>query len=227
LSPRLDNLAANSLSEQSICLRGEDLYCERDDRVLFSGLNFELNAGQIIRIAGPNGSGKSTLMRILLGMSAGFQGQLQWNGVSLDKARYDFNQQLLFMGHQVGIKGNLTPEENLKALNPKATKDRIYQALKKVGLLGFEDLLCSGLSAGQQRRVALARLFIEQKAVWILDEPFTAIDKEGVAALESTLVQHASNGGLVILTTHHDIAAQVTTLNLGDHSSAHEQEQGV
>jgi heme exporter protein A len=227
LSPRLDNLAANSLSEQSICLRGEDLYCERDDRVLFSGLNFEFNAGQIIRIAGPNGSGKSTLMRILLGMSAGFQGQLKWNGILLDKARYDFNQQLLFIGHQVGIKGNLSPEENLKALNPKTTKDRIYQALKKVGLLGFEDLLCSGLSAGQQRRVALARLFIEQKAVWILDEPFTAIDKEGVAALEDTLVQHAKNGGLVILTTHHDIAAQVTTLNLGDHSSEQEQEQGV
>jgi heme exporter protein A len=219
LSSGLDNLAANSLSEQAICLRATDLYCERDDRVLFSGLSFEFGAGQIIRIAGPNGSGKSTLMRILLGMSAGYEGQLSWNGVSLDKARYDFNQQLLYMGHQVGIKGNLTPEENLKALNPKVSKQDIYKALKKVGLLGFEDLLCSGLSAGQQRRVALARLFIEQKTVWILDEPFTAIDKEGVAELESTLLQHAQKGGLVILTTHHDITAPVTTLMLGQVSA--------
>lgn len=221
MSSSSDNLAVNSLSEQVICLRGTDLYCERDDRVLFNGLSFEFSAGQIVRIAGPNGSGKSTLIRILLGMSAGYGGQLSWNGVSLDKVRYDFNQQLLFMGHEVGIKGNLTPEENLKALNPKANKQDIYKALKKVGLLGFEDLLSSGLSAGQQRRIALARLFIEQKAVWILDEPFTAIDKEGVAELESTLTQHADNGGLVILTTHHDIAAPVTTLMLGQVTERH------
>jgi heme exporter protein A len=216
LSSRLDNLAANSPNSAPLCLSGRDLFCERDDRVLFNELNFDFSAGQIIQIAGPNGSGKSTLMRILLGMSAGFEGTMTWNGQNLDKVRYDFNGQLLYLGHQVGIKGNLSPEENLKALNPKVSQFDIYNALDKVGLRGFEDLPCQGLSAGQQRRVALARLFIETKSVWILDEPFTAIDKNGVAELEAIIVEHAANGGLVILTTHHEIAANVTTLMLGN-----------
>ncbi len=102
-----------------MCLSGQGLFCERDDRVLFNGLDFEFKSGQIIQIAGPNGAGKSTLMRILLGMSAGFEGKLSWNGSALEKSRYDFNSKLLYLGHQVGIKGNLTPEENLKALKPQ------------------------------------------------------------------------------------------------------------
>ncbi len=215
MSPRLDNLAVNSLNSLEMHIGGHNLFCERDDRVLFDGLNFDFQSGQIIRIAGPNGAGKSTLMRILLGMSAGFEGDLTFNGKPLNKVRYEFNAQLLYLGHQVGIKGNLTPEENLKALNPNADKNTIYTALDKVGLRGFEDLLCQGLSAGQQRRVALARLFIESKKLWILDEPFTAIDKDGVAELESIIVDHAKQGGLVILTTHHEISADVTTLMLG------------
>lgn len=218
MSSRLNNLAANSLNDTDMCLSGQGLFCERDDRVLFNGLDFEFKSGQIIQIAGPNGAGKSTLMRILLGMSAGFEGKLSWNGSALEKSRYDFNSKLLYLGHQVGIKGNLTPEENLKALNPSADKKSIYSALKKVGLKGFEDLLCQGLSAGQQRRVALARLFLETKPLWILDEPFTAIDKDGVAELESLIVEHAAQGGLVILTTHHEISAHVTTLMLGNAS---------
>lgn len=220
MSPHLDNLAANPLNRVNIRISGRHLFCERDDRVLFSDLNFDFQSGDIIRIAGPNGAGKSTLMRILLGMSAGFEGELTFNDTPLNKARYQFNEQLLYLGHQVGIKGNLTPEENLKALNPDADQNTLFNALNQVGLNGFEDLLCQGLSAGQQRRVALARLFIESKPIWILDEPFTAIDKDGVAALESIIVDHAKQGGLVILTTHHDISASVTTLMLGAGSNA-------
>lgn len=216
MSSSLDNLATDSLPSEKACLSGRNLFCERDDRVLFNGLNFDFSAGKIIRIAGPNGAGKSTLMRILLGMSAGFEGRLTWKGEDLDKNRHDFNSQLLYLGHQVGIKGNLTPEENLRALNPATSKQDIYFALNRVGLRGFEDLLCQGLSAGQQRRVALARLFIEKKLVWVLDEPFTAIDKNGVAELEATIIQHAQQGGLVILTTHHEISAPVVTLMLGE-----------
>jgi len=115
----------------------------------------------------------------------------------------------------VGVKGNLTPEENLAWFSPAATQDDIYGALKKVGLSGYEDLLTHGLSAGQQRRVALARLFLEDKPLWILDEPFTAIDKEGVSELEQVVINHAQAGGLVILTTHHDLRVPVKTLMLG------------
>jgi len=196
-------------------LTARDLSCERDDRSLFESLEFDFSGGQIVRITGPNGAGKSTLIRILIGMSAGFEGTLCWKGQPLDKVRYDFNSELLYLGHQVGIKGNLTPEENLRALVPKASKQNIYQALDRVGLRGFEDLLSQGLSAGQQRRVALARLFIENKPLWILDEPFTAIDKEGVSDLEQVIVDHAKQGGLVILTTHHDLSVPVTMLELG------------
>ncbi len=200
-------------------LSARGLFCERDERILFSNLNFDLFPGDIVRIAGPNGAGKSSLMRILLGLSAGFDGALFWHGQNMNKALYDFRSRLLYLGHQVGVKGGLTPEENLAWFNPKSSQVQIFAALKKVGLAGFEDLLTHGLSAGQQRRVALARLFLCDKPLWILDEPFTAIDKEGVAELEQVVIEHAQNGGLVILTTHHELNVPVKTLMLGTQES--------
>lgn len=198
-----------------VWLSAQNLYCERDDRVLFSDLNFSLSPNDLVRIVGPNGAGKSTLMRILIGMSAGYEGKVNWKGQLLSRARYDFHSNMLYMGHQVGVKGNLTPEENLNWLVPEASREEIYQALDRVKLRGYEDVLTQGLSAGQQRRVALARLFIENKPVWILDEPFTAIDKYGVAELEQILVDKAASGGLVIVTTHHDLAVEHKTIELG------------
>lgn len=208
-------------ASKTVCLSARGLFCERDDRILFSDLDFDFSGGQIVRIAGPNGAGKSTLMRILLGLSASFEGQLSFQGSDMakakpmDKALFEFRSELLYLGHSVGVKGNLTPEENLRFHAPQATQDAIFTALKRVDLQGYEDLLTQGLSAGQQRRVALARLFLQDKKIWILDEPFTAIDKAGVADLEQAIINHAKSGGLVILTTHHDISAHVTTLDLG------------
>jgi len=205
--------------DQEAWLSARGLFCERDERVLFSQLDFDLYGGDIVRIAGPNGAGKSSLMRILLGLSAGFEGELFWHGKPMAQQVYDFRSQLLYLGHQVGVKGNLTPEENLAWFSPAASQQDIYGALKKVGLAGYEDLLTHGLSAGQQRRVALARLFLEDKPLWILDEPFTAIDKEGVKELEQVVINHAQAGGLVILTTHHDLRVPVKTLMLGGQES--------
>ena len=207
--------SAVSTDNGEVWLSGHDLFCERDDRVLFSGLNFELSPTNLVRIVGPNGAGKSTLMRILVGMSAGYEGDVRWKGEDLHRARYDFHSNLLYLGHQVGVKGNLTPEENLNWLVPEASGDEIFDALERVKLRGYEDVLTQGLSAGQQRRVALARLFIEKKPVWILDEPFTAIDKYGVAELEQILVDKAASGGLVIVTTHHELAVEHKTIELG------------
>lgn len=213
-----DNKQATS---HAVCLSARGLFCERDDRILFSDLDFDFRSGQIVRIAGPNGAGKSTLMRILLGLNASFDGQLSFKGSDMSQAKamhkalFEFRSELLYLGHSVGVKGNLTPEENLKFHAPLATQDEIYTALKSVDLQGYEDLLAQGLSAGQQRRVALARLFLQDKKIWVLDEPFTAIDKAGVADLEQAIIEHAKAGGLVILTTHHDINAHVTTLDLG------------
>ncbi|MEY8203493.1 MAG: cytochrome c biogenesis heme-transporting ATPase CcmA [Bermanella sp.] len=211
--------ASPNANGQLPMLSARGLLCERDERVLFCQLDFDLFAGDIVRIAGPNGAGKSSLMRILLGLSAGFEGQLFWHGQPMAEQIHDFRSQLLYLGHQLGVKGSLSAEENLAWFCPNARPDEIYAALQKVGLKGYEDLLTHALSAGQQRRVALARLFLADKPLWILDEPFTAIDKEGVSELEQVVIKHAQGGGLVILTTHHDLRVPVKTLMLGGQES--------
>jgi len=197
----------------------ENLYCERDDRVLFEDLGFSLHTGEVLQIEGPNGSGKTTLLRILAGLSTHFEGELYWRGLPLDEAVDDFRRHLLYFGHQPGVKAMLSPEENLRwyaAMHPAIQADRMSQALEAVGLSGYEDVPCHSLSAGQHRRVSLARLYMTDAPVWVLDEPFTAIDKAGVARLEGLIRQHAEQGGSVILTTHHElhIGSHMRRINL-------------
>ncbi|RVU30289.1 cytochrome c biogenesis heme-transporting ATPase CcmA [Neptunomonas marina] len=196
-----------------------DLFCEREERILFDGLAFSLKQGEVMQIEGRNGSGKTTLLRILSGLSAQYEGSIEWRGESVDNVRDEFLADLLYFGHQPGVKGMLTPQENLRwycALHPALQRSKIDEALGVVGLTGYEDVPCHSLSAGQNRRVSLARLYMNQAPLWILDEPFTAIDKKGVAAMEQLLLDHAQRGGSVILTTHHDLAAQqgVVKVNL-------------
>jgi len=129
---------------------------------------------------------------------------------------------MLYVGHLAGVKATLTPEENLTwmmQLSPHLNKLTVYQALEKVGLYGFEDVPCHSLSAGQQRRVGLARLYLSSAPLWILDEPFTALDKKGVAEKETLIAKHLDRGGAVILTTHHLLKIpnkNVRALNLDD-----------
>lgn len=201
-------------------LEARDLFCERDERILFEDLDFSLQEGEILRVEGPNGSGKTTLLRILAGLSSAYEGGLWWRGEPLEKARDSFHGELLYFGHTPGVKGNLTAEENLAwycALHPLTRPEGIGKALERVGLAGFEDVPCHSLSAGQNRRVSLARLYFSEAPLWILDEPFTAIDRRGVAEKEALIAAHASAGGSVILTTHHELAvnAPVRQLTLG------------
>jgi heme exporter protein A len=188
----------------------EDLYCERDERVLFERLSFSVSPGELVQIAGPNGAGKTTLLRILSGLSSNFEGDIHWRGQPIDHDRDDFLSNTLYFGHQSGIKGILTPEENLRwyaSIHPYLFADEIPDALARVGLSGYEDVPCHALSAGQNRRVSLARLYMNEAPLWILDEPFTAIDKAGVEQQEQWLAAHVAKGGSVILTTHHDLSA--------------------
>jgi heme exporter protein A len=190
-------------------LRVENLFCERDERILLNQLSFEINAGEILQIEGQNGSGKTTLLRILCGLSDAFEGQIYWQQHSLDEVRESYYQSMLYVGHRSGVKAALTAEENLRwmtQLSPNLNRMSLSQALEKVGLYGFEDVPCHSLSAGQQRRVGLARLYLSSAPLWILDEPFTALDKKGVAEKEALIAQHAHNKGMVILTTHHDLS---------------------
>jgi len=194
-------------------LEAKSLLCERDDRILFEELSFAIAAGDITQIEGPNGSGKTTLIRILCGLSTAYEGQLLWRDKAMSRSREQFCQQHIYFGHLTGIKAPLSAEENLRwmsqcrgsSLKGLALDNAIDQALVKVGLRGFEDTPVYTLSAGQKRRVALARLFLEPVPLWVLDEPFTAIDKHGVAELESIIEQHAKQGGAVVLTTHHEL----------------------
>lgn len=195
-------------------LRAEGLFCERDDRVLFDQLSFSLSPGQILQIEGPNGSGKTTLIRILCGLSQDFEGELFWQDQPISKVASQFRQSCVYFGHNTGVKLALTAEENLRWMaqvkgftgSDNALAEAIDERLEKVGLRGFEDVPLYTLSAGQKRRVALASLLLMPMPLWILDEPFTAIDKHGVAELERLIIEHANSGNSVILTTHHELA---------------------
>lgn len=192
-------------SKVSHLLQGTDLSCIRDDRVLFEGLTFDLCSGQVLLLEGKNGSGKTSLLRILCGFREPDAGQVFWCGDAINDSQYYAD--MAYVGHLDGVKKELTALENLKvslALG-RSGQYSIQQALTKVHLADYDDVLVQALSAGQKRRLSLARLLITQNIVWILDEPFTSLDKQGIALIETLMSEHCANGGMIVLTSHHDI----------------------
>ena len=173
--------------------------------MLFEPIDFVVGAGEIVQVVGPNGAGKTTLLRSLCGLFSDYQGDIGWQGKKFSPTAFEFLQDLFYLGHHPGVKKFLTAEENLRwyfdLQGDKPALD-LSQLLQKVGLAGYDHVPCQQMSAGQMRRVALARLYGTQRKLWILDEPFTAIDIKGVAELEALLQRHVAEGGTVILTTH-------------------------
>ena len=190
----------------------QELSCERNDRYLFNNLNFTVKSGDIWQIEGPNGAGKTTLLRILAGLNPHFEGRLAWAQQTLQGSHWlEYWQCVSYLGHAAGIKSHLTVLENLRWLvdvRDCVPQADLHRALEQVGLSEYEDILTGQLSAGQQRRIGLARLLVENTLVWILDEPFTSLDKQGIAFFEQQLVRHAQTGGMVILTTHQPIVLE-------------------
>jgi len=189
-------------------LIAENLQCIRDDRILFENLNFSISDGQILQVEGTNGSGKTSLLRILCGLTLPTEGTVYWKNQDIQSTKSDYWAELTYIGHLPAVKADLTPLENLvmaRALSAESTTLSLENALKTIGLYGFEDVLSRTLSAGQQRRVALARLLINKTKLWILDEPFTALDKVAVAMIENLIDEHAAQGGIAILTSHHEV----------------------
>ena len=200
-------------------LRAERLFCERDERVLFRDLSFELHAGQLMQVKGSNGSGKTTLLRILCGLNDSYEGSILWCGQPVEEQRERFLASLLYIGHRAGVNRILTPRENLRwsaSLHTPVDDVRIEAALARVGLRAYEDIPCRNLSAGQTQRVALARLLISPARLWILDEPFTTLDVFGVGELEVLVGEQAGQGGAVLVTTHHalNVPCELHSLNL-------------
>lgn len=186
-------------------LEGTGLSCIRDDRVLFENLAFELVSGQVLLLEGKNGSGKTSLLRILCGFREPDVGQVHWCGEAINNSQ--FYAQMAYVGHLDGVKKELTVLENLKMSLALSSSGQysINEALSKVHLAGYDDVLVQALSAGQKRRLSLARLLITENVLWILDEPFTSLDKHGIALIETLMTEHCANGGMIVLTSHHDI----------------------
>jgi heme exporter protein A len=181
-------------------LAAESLTLERGGRELFRELSFEVHPGHLFQVEGANGAGKTSLMRILAGLSRyGFTGRVVRSAP------------MLYLGHQSGVKALLTPRENLAwhvSGSGIYSDQQIESALEQVGLSGYEDVPSHALSAGQHRRVNLARLYLSNCALWLLDEPFTAIDKAGVAQLEALFVRHVERGGAVLMTSHQSLQVE-------------------
>lgn len=194
-------------------LEAQQLSCSRDERVLFSELSFTLNSGQVLLIEGANGAGKTSLLRILTGFRKPDTGDLFWNDDAIDDDTQEFYQDTAYIGHHNGLKDTLTAEENLHYAQALAsTALTIDNALEQVGLDGYQQTLVRFMSAGQRRRLALARLLCTRKALWILDEPFTSLDRASIKLFEKFIETHVSQGGLVIMTSHHNTSIPRTLL---------------
>jgi len=191
-------------------LEVRQLTCERGERRLFAGLSFRVVPGTLLRIAGPNGTGKTSLLRILCGLLEPTEGEVLWKDTPIRALREEYWKDLAYVGHLNGVKDDLSVRENLRISvrigGRNASPAQLERALDAVGLAGFEESLARHLSQGQRRRVALARLYLSAEVpLWILDEPFTALDVRGVAKLSELIAGHVQTGGTVALTTHQEV----------------------
>lgn len=202
-------------------LCADNLSYEINDKLILEEVSFSMKSGQVLFIEGENGSGKTTLLRIISGLMQADEGQINWNGESIESNRAEYNQQLTYLGHNTGVKPELSTLENINffsALSGLERKENAHNAIKWVDLCGYEETPGRHLSYGQQRRIALTRLLMEPTKLWVLDEPLAGLDKKMLNALEVQFINHVDNGGLLILTSHQDIKlnnVEIVRIKLG------------
>jgi heme exporter protein A len=187
--------------------------CRRGTRLLFSGLHLAVGAGEVVWLRGDNGRGKTSLLRLLSGLASPEEGQITWRGVPIRKAGSDYRAELVYIGHLNALKDDLTALESLRfmaQLHGRETDETaLNEALRALGVHARRHAPTRALSQGQRRRVALARLWLERSpSLWLLDEPFDALDTTGIATLNGLLGAHAARGGAVVLTSHQPLSLQ-------------------
>ena len=197
-------------------LQANSLSYSRSDRLLFHDFDCEVNFGEVLLVQGPNGSGKTTLLRLLAGLMTPDAGGVYWRGESIQTQRELFHRELLYMGHLPAIKASLTVLENLHfmtAYTPRRDME-LELALSKVGLAGYANVLAAHLSAGQQRRIVMAVLLIQDVVIWILDEPLTALDQSASQLLQELIQIHVEKQGMAIVSSHQPISLNCKKVEL-------------
>jgi heme exporter protein A len=197
-------------------LSAKELTLIRGERCLFSGLGFALESGQLLVLSGQNGSGKTSLMRAILGLHELEAGEISWNGEAVSGARQAFFEAIVWSGHRVGFKGDLNLLENLAfeaSLRPGADRD-MAAVLERLSLDRLKKLPLRVLSAGQQRRVALARVLLSAAPLWLMDEPFTNLDRAGRQLVSEVVSEHLDDGGMCIMAAHQDVNIDAPTQEL-------------
>jgi heme exporter protein A len=209
----------------------QSIECVRDDRLLFSDLSFSVADAEVLQIEGPNGSGKTSLLRIICGLRLPDAGQIKWRGETIASNREDYYADMVYIGHLPCVKADLTVLENVRSLldtrSLSLSNSIIEAALAKVGLASYEDVPGKALSSGQRRRILLAFIELSQAKLWILDEPLTALDVQGVELMESMILEHRQAGGSVVFTTHHgmQLDCEMRSVQLGQNKHQLQQDQ--
>ncbi len=204
----------------SALLETRNLGCIRNDRELFVNLDIALSPGQMLVVEGPNGCGKTSLLRILTGLRLADHGEILWRGEPIDRLAGDYYEQVSYVGHHDGVKAELSCLENLRlarAMGIPSDRD-LDDVLDQVQLFRYGDSEAGSLSAGQKRRLALARLLATESMLWVLDEPFTSLDRDSMALFSGLFEQQLRRDGIIVMTSHHEIvlpAVQLIRLGLG------------
>ncbi len=200
------NNAGKATGESGFEVSG--LECIRQDIILFQDISFKLQSGDLLQVDGVNGSGKSSLIRILAGLMQPSAGEISWRGRNISECRYQYQKEMSYIGHLNGVKNTLTADENLeimKALSGSPQSIPLSEVLAKLELGGMDGITLNRLSAGQKRRVGLARLLVTNSKIWLLDEPFTSLDSSGKSVIEQLIVEHSLQGGITVFSTHQPV----------------------
>jgi heme exporter protein A len=186
----------------------EKVHVWRGDRHVLKGVSLTLRPGEVLHVSGPNGTGKTTLLRVICGLLRPEQGQVSWQGQSIAAVRSEYQAVLAYASHEPALKGDLTALENLHfavGLKRRVTAAELRASLERTGVGACADLPARVLSAGQRRRVAMARVLAMSASLWLLDEPFTNLDAAGTHLVSELLQSHIKHGGLALVVAHHDL----------------------